>query len=320
MGNLPSSRFAVGRAFLHVGVDFGGPFMVRDSLRRKPQTTKAYLGLFICLSTRAVHLEAVSSLSAPAFLAALDRFMGRRGLPKAIFSDNGTNFVGAANELRDWYAWQSKEEVKSSIVTYATQRDVEWHFIPPYSPHFGGMWEAGIKSAKRLLRSVYGESLMTFEELSTVLTKIEATLNSRPICPLSNDPHDGDYLSPGHFLIGTPLLAPPEPSLLDTKTNYVQRWHLVNRLCQHFWKKWRKEYLSILQIRSKWQRPEANLQVGDLVFIKDDRVPRLQWPRGRVTETHPGNDNTVRVVTLRTNGNFMKRPVTNLVPLFDPNK
>jgi len=316
MGCLPSSRFNMGRAFLHMGLDFGGPFILRESLRRKAQTSKAYLCLAICLSTRAVHLEAVSSLSTTAFLAALDRIVGRRGLPAVIYSDNGTNFVGAANQLKALYRWLADEEVRDAVHSFAIGKGIDWQFIPPHAPHFGGLWEAGIKSAKRLLRSVYGEAQLTYEEFSTLLVKVEAAMNSRPLCPLSSDPNEIDYLSPAHFLIGSSLLSPPEPYLLDQRENYNQRWNMVNRMSQHFWQRWRKEYLSILQTRSKWQRPGVNLAVGDLVFVRDDRVPRLRWPRGRVINIHPGNDDIVRVATVQTNNAIYKRPVNHLVPLF----
>jgi len=163
---------------------------------------------------------------------------------------------------------------------------------------------------------VYGEATLTFEELATLLVRVESMLNSRPLCPLSDDPNDGEYLSPAHFLIGSTLHAPPEPWMLDTKINYNQRWSLVSRMAQHLWKRWRLEYLSTLQIRAKWQRPEENLRIGDLVFVKDPKVPRLHWPRGRISDVHPGKDGTVRVVTVKTTASTFKRPVTDLVPLF----
>ncbi|XP_073986110.1 uncharacterized protein [Rhodnius prolixus] len=148
MGNLPAYRLAEGKVFDHVGVDFGGPFRIRESMRRKADTGKAYLCLFICMSTKAVHLEVVSACSTEAFLAAFERFIARRGKPMHVYSDCGTNFIGAANRIKELTRLLRSSEAQGKILRTTVPQEIQWSFNPPSAPHFGGLWEAGIKSAK----------------------------------------------------------------------------------------------------------------------------------------------------------------------------
>ena len=188
--------------------------------------------------------------------------------------------------------------------------------IPPRAPHFGGLWEAGIKSCKTLLRKIVGVQTLTFEELYTVLTQVEAALNSRPISPMSSDPNDLNVLSPGHFLIGSPLDAWPDAT--DSKNltlNPQQRWKLMQQLSRSFWTRWQAEYLNNLQHRSKWTKDVPNFQVGDLVLVKEDNNPPLVWPRARITRIFAGNDDVIRVVQLRTAAGTYNRPASKLTLL-----
>jgi hypothetical protein len=135
-------------------------------------------------------------------LGALKRFVARRGFVENIYSDNGTNFVGAQNELKILF---KTSEFNNQVLAYLGTKKIHWHLIPPRAPHFGEIWEAGVKSAKFHLRRVLGNAHLTYEEMYTLLTGIEACLNSRPLCPLTDDPNDVDVLTPGQFLIGAPL-------------------------------------------------------------------------------------------------------------------
>ncbi|XP_022837004.1 uncharacterized protein LOC111364391, partial [Spodoptera litura] len=160
------------------------------------------------MATRAVHIEVVSDLTTEGFLAAFKRFVSRRGHCRHIWSDNGTNFVGAAKELQMLFNQQSS--MYKDIAAALANSQTEWHFIPPHAPNFGGLWEAGVKSVKHHLKRVIGDSTLTFEELSTVLSQIEACLNSRPLSQGSSDPEDPVPLTPGHFLVGHPLVMVPD--------------------------------------------------------------------------------------------------------------
>ncbi|XP_054266949.1 uncharacterized protein LOC128989110 [Macrosteles quadrilineatus] len=267
------------------------------------------------MSTKAVHLEAVSSLSAKDFLASFSRFTARRGLPHDVYSDMGTNFVAAAKDLTEMHKLLSKSPVSEVIQKSLTDKGVQWHFNPPSAPHFGGIWEAAVKSAKYHLRRVIGIQIFTFEELSTLFAEVEAVMNSRPLSPLSPDPNENNVLTPGHFLIGEALTAVPSPDVTDIKLNRLTRWQLVQQATQHFWRRWSSEYLHNLQQRGKWTQHIQNLQVGDLVLIKDPNLPPLYWPTGQIVAVHPGKDHTVRVVTLRTSSGQLTRPVVKLCPL-----
>ncbi|XP_035211389.1 uncharacterized protein LOC118185612 [Stegodyphus dumicola] len=180
MGDLLSSRFSVGRTFLNVGLDFSGPFIRKPNLARSRVRIKSYIGLFICFATKAIHLEVVSDLPTDAFLAALRRFISRRGRPVNLYSDNATNFRGAATHIK----YQSVLLNSAKIQNFEAQESIVWHFIPPSAPHFGGLWETGIKSAKQHLFEVFKSALLTFEEPTTLVIQIEACLNSRPLPPL----------------------------------------------------------------------------------------------------------------------------------------
>ncbi|KAH8240512.1 hypothetical protein KR032_004483, partial [Drosophila birchii] len=175
---------------------------------------------------------------------------------------------------------------------------------------FGGLWEAAVKSAKRLLVSVTATSSLTFEELNTVIIEVEAILNSRPLTPMSSDPTDTSALTPGHFLIGEPLVAPPDANLALPGKTLVNRWELVSRLKQSFWNQWSMEYLQELQMRTKWKTMAQNVKEGLLVLVKEDNVPVMSWPMGRIVKTYPGKDNQVRVVDVKTASGTFKRPVT----------
>lgn len=220
--------------FANVGIDFGGPYLVRHSNLRKASHSKCYLAIFICMTTRAVHLELVSDLTTEAFLASLKRFIGRRGNPHCIFSDNATNFVGAKNKLKELVTFLNKRETTESVSNFLNSTRIEWKLIPPRSPHHGGLWEAGIKSAKYHLARMLGTQVLTFEQFATVLAQIEAVLNSRPLCALSNDPSDLSYLSPGHFLIGRTLTSYPERDMSEISNNRLKFWETCSKLRQHF--------------------------------------------------------------------------------------
>lgn len=207
MGKLPKPRVNISAPFGHTGVDYAGPMSIR--LRRspgRPLISKGYICLFVCLATKAIHFEFAGDMSAETFLAAMSRFISRRGLPSDMYSDNGTNFVRAARDIDSDMAIIQKSHEKEAATHFAHQA-VQWHFIPPAAPHFGGLWEAGIKSTKTHLKRIIGDIIFTYEEITTTLCQIESCLNSRPLCPISSDHNDYKILAPGHFLIGRPLLS-----------------------------------------------------------------------------------------------------------------
>lgn len=314
MGNLPEPRVNPSRPFLHTGMDYAGYFMIKDSKLRNRKLIKAYLCIFVCLATRAVHFELVSDLTSQGFLAMLKRFVSRRGLCQHLYSDNGTNFVGANSELQDIYKFPQSPEFQ----TYAKNHMIQFHFNPAGSPHFGGLWESVVKSFKHHLRRVISDqNPLTYEEFYTFVVQVEAVLNSRPLLPITDDPNDLETLTPGHFLVGHPLNLIPDLDLQTTPMNRLTRYQMLQCMLQHFWKRWSSQYLHTLHERSKWRfkTDMDNLQ-GSLVLLKDENNPPSKWTTARVVALHPGKDDITRVVSVRTsNGNVIKRSVVKVCPL-----
>ncbi|GAB1860865.1 Integrase catalytic domain-containing protein [Camponotus japonicus] len=234
-----------------------------------------------------------------------------------MYSDCGTNFVGADKQLRALFAACSKEG--RLIADQLASDRIQWRFNPPAAPHFGGLWEAAVKALKQHLRRVLGNATLTFEEMTTLLAQIEACLNSRPLEALTDDPEDITALTPGHFLIGTALNAVPEPSLLPLQENRLSRWQLVQRMRDHFWDRWSREYLHSLTHRPKWWKSNTTIRVGRLCLLRNQASPPNKWPLARIIRVHPGEDGHVRVVTVRTSTSELTRPVTQLIflPLSD---
>ncbi|XP_055906323.1 uncharacterized protein LOC129941659 [Eupeodes corollae] len=314
MGNLPTDRVQPARAFLKSGVDFCGPFQTTYKLRRQ-RTSKSYVAVFVCFVVKAVHLEVVSDLTTEGFIAALKRFVARRGLCKDLYCDNGTNFVGARNQLEEFRRSFLDQKTEQRISQWCAAERIQFHHIPPKTPHFGGLWEAAVKSAKKHLVRTVGETSLTFEELSTVVADIEAILNSRPMYAMSNDPSDEEVLTPGHFLIGGPLNAIVEPVVTDYKMSALKRWRQLTLIKQHFWNRWSKEYLVDLQRRVKWSVSSQNAKINSLVLVGDDNAPPQNWLMGRITNLIQSSDGKVRVVDINTKKGVIRRSIHRIAPL-----
>lgn len=313
MGQLPTSRITPSYPFAITGTDFCGPFPISSKIGRGNRISKCYICIFICFWTKAVHLETVSDLSAKAFISCLRRFISRRGRPSQIYCDNGTNFVGANNELG-----RALQAGMRSIYNYTAEERIQFIFNPPYSPTFGGLWEANVKCLKYHLKRTIGNSCLTFQELSTLCTEVEAVLNSRPLTPLTCNPSDLSPLSPGHFLIGRPLTSlasPPAASGKGIKTRY----QLLESLRDSFAKRWKNEYLSELQKRTKWRHPYRDLKEGAMVVFKEDNLPPMRWKLARVHRLYYGKDGIARVGDFRTIRGIERRALNKVCPLPDDN-
>ncbi|XP_070526463.1 uncharacterized protein [Cardiocondyla obscurior] len=183
MADLSSSRVSVARPFTHTDVDYAGPILIKEHKRRNAKLCKAYIAVFVCFTVRAVHLEIVSNLTTKAFIGALKRFISRRDRPKSIYSDNGTNFVGAKKYIKEMYALINNENSRKIIGEFVSELEIKWKFIPLNAPHFGGFWEAAVKLTKTHINRVLENAHLTFKEMQTTLCEIEAILNSRPLAP-----------------------------------------------------------------------------------------------------------------------------------------
>lgn len=316
MADLPAPRVTLTRSFNHVGIDFSGAIAIRSSMTRNCRYSKGYICLFVCLATRAIHLELVTDLSSQAFICALKRFISRRGIPNCLYTDNATNFRGSKTELHDLYKMFKNETNYSQIIDLCSANYIEYKFTCPLASHMGGIYEAGIKSVKSLLKKHLFSTKLTYELLYTVLVQIEGILNSRPLYPITDLPNDLTCLTPAHFIIGTALTDIPEPSLLDVKESRLNVYQKIIKIKQGFWKQFYFSYLSELQTRNKWQQVQDNLNIGDLVIIKDEACPPTSWALGRIISINVNkNDGLARSVRLRTSKGEYTRPVNKLILL-----
>lgn len=315
MGHLPHARVNECRPFQSCAVDFCGPINTYLRIRGKVPY-KTYVAVFVCMVTKAVHIEVVSDLTTDAFLAALKRLIARRGPPDDIYCDNATNFVGASNRLAELKTFLFKKGTQNDIHTYCCNEFINFHFIPPRAPHFGGLWEAAVKAAKAHLNRTMMNTRLTFEELYTALVEIEAVLNSRPITPCSSDPSDLRALTPADLLYGCPLKSLPEKRpIIPKEICYMEHWARISAIKQRFWQQWSRDYLNELQCRTKWFKEAPNVTVGSMVVIHEDNLPPLRWTMGRVINCISGKDQKTRVVDIRTSKGTIRRPIHKLALL-----
>ena len=201
------------------------------------------------------------------------------------------------------------------MVRTAEDEGIQFEFIPARSPNFGGLWEAAVKSFKGHFRKIVGNQQLSYDELHTIVQQVAAILNSRPLTPLSNDPNDYAALTPGHFLVGRPLTAVPEPDLQEIPENRLAVWQRSQEFVQRLWRKWKTHYLSDLHNRTKWTRKRDNIKIGTMVLVKEDNLPPQRWKLGRVTEIYAGSDGNVRVVNVRTKDGIFKRGISKICVL-----
>lgn len=308
MAELPIYRTTPVKAFFRTGVDYAGPVTIRSNLGRSPRLTKAWIAVFVCLVTRAIHLELVSDASTPAFIAALRRLISRRGTVAELISDNATNFVGANNFLT-----AISQQLNSESHLMERQFNIRWRFMTPGAPHQGGIYEAAVKAIKYHLTRIISDRTLTYEEYATVLCQVEALVNSRPIAPLPDDPTSLNALTPGHFLIGEALVRiPDEQTWTEVPSNRLDRWKILQQISQQFWARWQNEYLTTLTNRTKWLTEKRNFKIGDLVVVRDENLPPIKWKLARIQEVLPGADGLIRSVVLRTSTGIYKRPINKL--------
>ena len=223
----------------------------------------------------------------------------------------GTSFVGCESELKKLMQ-ESKEKVEEFVMAHK----VRWKFNTPLSPHQGGFFESMIKQAKKVLRVIVGEQVLTWNEMATVFAEVKCLVNSRPLGYPSNDPNDLQPITPNHFVLGRATPEIPQGPFRETK-NSRKRFEFVQALVQQFWNRFHREYLQSLMRRAKWRTKERQFKVGDVVLMVDSNVTRGKWNLARVLEVYPGRDGVVRNVLLKTKSGEYKRSVQKCCPILE---
>ncbi|XP_055589574.1 uncharacterized protein LOC129741808 [Uranotaenia lowii] len=306
MAPLPHPRIRpYVRPFTFTGVDYFGPLVVK----RGRSNVKRWVCLFTCLTVRAIHLEVAHSLSTESCIRAIRRFVAKRGPPQHIFSDNGTNFRGAANEL----ATQMKAINKEAARTF-TNAETEWHFNPPSTPHMGGVWERKVRSVKDAFKVVAPRNRLDDEELLTFLAEVEIIVNSHPLTFVPLDSPNDPVLTPNCFLLMTSSGSCAPKVEIGSTSNLKANWRTMEEILNQFWKRWIEGYLPTIARRTKWYHDVRPLQEGYLVVIVDETV-RNGWLRGRVSRSYPGSDGQVRRVDIETSSGVLQRGVAKVALL-----
>ena len=318
---LPDFRVRQSRPFQTTGVDFAGPFFVKPTDGQG--TTKVWLCLYTCCSTRAVHLDLVPDMTAATFLRSFKRFTARRGIPMRMISDNAKTFKAASAGLIEILK-------NSEAVKYFSQLHIEWKFNLERAPWWGGIFERMVKSAKRCLKKAIGRNSLTHDELLTLVVEVEAVLNSRPLSYVSSEDVT-EPLTPSHLLTGYRVLSLPDPDTpnddpdfsSDSAACLTRRMHHLTKSLQQFWRRWKREYLLELREhhRTQLSRGETRIpEVGEVVTVYDEGHPRGLWRLGRVECLIEGVDGVVRgvkvkVVSKKSHAKVLRRPVQHIYPL-----
>jgi len=319
MNDLPSDRVEQCPPFTYVGMDVFGHYNISEgtTTRRNNSVKKVWAVVFICLVTKAVHVEALSSMDTSSFKLALRRFFCIRGVCRKLRSDRGTNFVGAKNQEENLNFDSFKEE--------AEKYQCQWEFNPPHASHFGGIWERSIGSFRRILDAsllILGKRLLSREEFQTYLQEAACIINSTPMYEVSSDPNDHLPVTPASLMTLKDNPNPPPLENYDARDLLAygtRRWRRVQALSDNFWCRWRGEYLQELQNRQKWTNVKPNLRIGDVVILKVKNTRRNTWPMARVVAVKTSKDDLVRSATValpNSTGSGIKtldRPVSEMV-------
>ncbi|XP_064482953.1 uncharacterized protein LOC135395790 [Ornithodoros turicata] len=312
---LPAERVTPILPFEVAGVDFVGPVFVKTDDGSK----RSYISLFTCAVTKAVHFELISNLGANAFLLAFRRFVSRRGIPSVMYSDNALTFKRAAKDIQKLGSLIRQDDVQNYMATTM----ISWRFMPERAPWWGGFWERLVRTLKHALRRVIGKQSLTIEEMETVLAEAEAAVNSRPITYLHSSPNEPTALTPAHLLVGKRLIALPSSKRQDptrsTTEALSRRWVHQQKIADHFWKRWHKDYLwELRSAHVSRTTPSHSMKEGDLVLVHEERTPRQVWKTARIVKFHRGRDGENRSCSVKLpSGNITRRPVQQLYPFED---
>jgi transposase InsO family protein len=284
-------------------MDFFGPFELTGRRR-------AWGLLFTCLTVRAVHLEVCSDMTVDAWLNALERFISRRGKPASITCDNGGTFVGGNKLLQRIVQLQLKEKLKKELTAAVIAKyQIEFSFIPPGMPHYGGAWENLVRQVQRnLTKTVRMIPKLTLDKLSTFMARAEAAVNSRPLA-----------IGEVHEIITPMTILGPATSMaygFEAEVSLARVAGQLRQAVDHFWKTWSTVYLQ--QLSPHRLRPGSPGYVelipgSKVIFRRNEPFHRLSGAKpeaGTVTEVHRSQDGITRRYTIEdAKGKLLEVPV-----------
>uniref|UniRef100_A0A914QM23 Integrase catalytic domain-containing protein n=1 Tax=Panagrolaimus davidi TaxID=227884 RepID=A0A914QM23_9BILA len=322
MPALPSSRITKCVPFQHIGVDCAGPFNVKIN----GVEVKVWIVLFTCLTTRAVVLDMVKEMSAIAFINALRRFASTYGTPLSILSDNGSNFKATGTHVTPlWHETYPDPD----FMDYVTSQKIHWNFITERAPWKGGIYERLVGCTKSALKHGIGRKKLNEDDFKTLLFEVQGFLNSRPLTEAEGEIkaiRPIDFILPNAYL-GTPRFdntdEAGDESYFPQKSfkEKLLKTLISSTVClDRTWTRWRKEYLTKLRETSQFLHKQKGLQlipeVGEIVLIEEDEVPRGRWRMGKIIEVHESRDGHIREVVVQTaNGHLLNRSPIHLYSL-----
>ena len=306
-GKLPSTRTQGTAPFQVLGVDFAGP--IKYQVKGKKEK-KAYLALFACSLTRAVHLELVRSLETEDFIMCFKKFIARRGRPELVYSDNGTTFKAAAK-------WLQKVRKDEQFNNYLAKLEIKWKFNLSRAPWWGGQFERLIGLFKRAFYKSIGNGALKWSELEEVVLDIEVALNNRPLTYMEDDVQQ-PVLTPNLLLQVNPCHLPEMETYQIECKDLKKRAKVLKRCKLSMWKRWSREYVRSLREQHRnlgRQNDQSYPKVGDVVVVKDEDQPRNRWRIAVVTRMIHGKDNVAWGAVLKTGKGTLECAVQQLFPL-----
>jgi hypothetical protein len=329
MAQLPAQRVQRSPAFKFTGLDYAGPLQIRNKPGEEHQ--KRWIAIFVCFATRAIHLEIVRDCSAESAAQAVLRFIGRRGTPHTILTDNALQFKKGSSILEAIWSKKPDENVQETLTTFFTNNGIHWKYIPERSPWVGGFYERLIGLVKKALKKTLWKATIDEQALQTLTIQIEAAINSRPLIAPSSEVQDilplapADFIAPVSQLNAPPTGEDPEDPDYDpdprTTRALLNQWKKIQTKLDQFWRIWQTQYLQELREThsSHFRRVKGDVQrlpkVGEVCLIKENS-PRVTWKMCRVQQLLEASDGEVRFVSVKLPSGFVtKRGVKDLVPL-----
>ena len=313
MGDLPPERTEPAAPFEYTTVDYFGPYQVKDDVKKRV-SLKVWGVVFCCMASRAIHTELVNSQSTESFLFAYQRFTALRGHPKKIWSDPGTNFVGAKPVLEEQYRFLANLD-KATLEERAAKNGTEWTWKihPADSPHRNGAAEASVRIIKRALQSLGGESGPSWSEFQTTLYMAANLTNGRPIDARTQSREDSvQFITPNCLLLGRASQS-GDVRTFDFSDYPYKRLKEMQAQVNKFWRHWSRLAGPNLFVRNKWHTAKRNVAVGDIVWIADQNALRGQFRIARVVSVNSDSKGIVRDVNVRTFPSYpvpVTRPTT----------